>query len=150
MTDEIKQDEDVEEQATETEAEVKPTGGDQTKKPTAFTQEDVTRVVTKEKAAWKKSTERLTADHETIVQGLRADLDKRDEVIKENVALLVKDLDIPAEDWEFIADGKDVIEQYSYLLKKMDKAAKDDAQFPRTPQGKKQKDKFQSNFKPNL
>lgn len=151
MTEPLEQEND----ATETEAPVEEpsTGSNQTKKQTFTFDEhtaEVKRIVAKEKASWKKANERLTSDHETIVASLQADLQKRDEVIQSNVDLLRKDLEIPDEDWEFISDGKDALAQYEFLLKKMEKANKDDAKFPRTPKGDKHQKKFQTTFRPNV
>lgn len=139
MTDELEQ-----EQATETETEEKGTGTDQTKTVKTFTQEDVNKIVAKEKAAWKRSSDKASTDHETIVDGLRADITKRDEIIQKNVDLLKKDLNIDEEDWELTMADRDVLFQYDYLLKRMEKLGKKD--IPRTPSGNgelKQKPTFQ-------
>jgi hypothetical protein len=84
------------------------------------------------------------------VEGLRADITKRDEIIKTNIDLLKKDLQIDEEDWELTMGDRDVLEQYQYLLKKVEKASKQDAQFPRTPKGKQKEPEFTTSFKANV
>ena len=136
--------------ATTTETEEKATGTDQTKTAKTFSQEDVNKIVAKEKQAWKRVSEKAVGDHETIVEALKADITKRDEVIQTHVALLKQDLSIDEEDWELTMGDRDVLDQYQYLLKKVEKTAKNESQFPRTPKGKSKEPEFTTSFKANV
>lgn len=123
--------EDVEEEV-ETEPE-KGTGTDQTKTGKTFTQDDVNKLIAKEKASWKRSADKEKATLSETEQTLRDQLTARDEIIQKNVDLLKKDLNIDEEDWELTMADRDVLFQYDYLLKKAEKASKKD--IPRTPKG---------------
>lgn len=126
MTEELKQGD-----ATETEApEEKATGTDQTKTEKTFSQEEVNKIVAKEKASWKKS-----ADHEKdgwteTEKSLKASIKEREDVIQEAVDLLKKDLNLD-EDLQELFDGMDTLAQYKWLMKKVEKTGKQ--QIPRTP-----------------
>jgi hypothetical protein len=124
---------EIEGQATETETEEKATGTDQNKTEKTFSQDEVNRLIAKEKASWKRGAEKQTADHETIVDGLRKDVEARDEVIKKTLDLLKKDLGIDEAEWEADFGDRDVLWQYNRLLEKTTKAGK--KQIPRTPRG---------------
>ncbi len=132
----------------ETETEEKVTGTDQTKTGKTFTQEDVNKIVAKEKAAWKRSADKEKTTLSETETSLREQITARDEVIQTNVDLLRKDLDINDEDWEFMSDGKDALAQYEFLLKKIEKSGKQD--IPRTPAGKRKQPEFTSTFNANV
>jgi hypothetical protein len=124
---------EIEGQATETETEEKGTGTDQIKTEKTFSQDEVNRLIAKEKASWKRGAEKQTADHETIVDGLRKDVEARDTVIKKTLDLLKKDLGIDEEEWEADFGDRDVLWQYDRLLSKTAKVGK--KEIPRTPRG---------------
>ena len=132
----------------ETETEEKATGTDQKSTAKTFTQEDVNKIVAKEKAAWKRNADKEKGTWSETETSLKDQLTARDEIIQKNVDLLVKDLEISEEDWEFMSEGKDALEQYEFLLKKSEKAGKQD--IPRTPTGKKKLPEFTSSFKANV
>jgi hypothetical protein len=127
-----KVDEQVEEEV-ETETDDKGTGTDQTKTGKTFTQEDVNKLIAKEKASWKRGVDKEKETWTTAEQTLREQLTARDEIIQKNVDLLKKDLNIDEEDWELTMADRDVLFQYDYLLKKVEKLSKKD--IPRTPKG---------------
>jgi hypothetical protein len=122
----------IEGAATETETEEKGTGTDQNKTVQTFTQEQVNKIVAKEKQSWKRGSDQAIADHETIVGGLRKDIEKRDELIIQQIDLLVSDLDLDEETLELV-NGLDVLERFNWIMKKVNKAGKQDV--PRTPKG---------------
>lgn len=127
MSEELKEQEGA---ATETETEEKGTGTDQTKTAKTFSQEEVNKIVAKEKATWKRSADASKTDHETIVGSMQKDIEKRDEIITKQVELLVKDLGLDEETLELL-NGLDVLARYDWILKKVEKAGKQDV--PRTP-----------------
>lgn len=115
-----------------------------------YSDDDVNKIVAKEKASWKRNADKAITDHETIVDGLRKDITARDEIIQKNVDLLKKDFEIDEEDWELTMGDRDILQQYEYLLKKVEKAGQKDAQYPRTPKGKKKEPEFKSSFTPSV
>lgn len=125
MADELEQ----QGQAAETETTEQVTGSNQ-QKQTAFTQEEVNKIVAKEKAAWKRSQDKLTGDHETLVDGLRKDLTARDEIIAKQLSILEKDLGLDEETQELL-EGLDTVARYAWVLKKLEKSEK--KEIPRTP-----------------
>lgn len=135
---------------TTTETEQKATGTDQTSTEKTFTQADVNKIVAKEKASWKRTHDASQSEHDTVVTGLQKDIEKRDAVIQSTVDLLKKDLEIDEDEWQAGFADRDVLEQYQYLVKRAEKAAKKDAQFPRTPKGKQTEKKFSSSFVPSV
>lgn len=150
MTDETKQ-EDENTDATTEESKETQTGTDQKSTAKVFNQDEVNRLIAREKASWKRTSDKATADHETIVNGLRADITARDELIQAQVDLLKKDLELSATE-QLLMDklSDDPLEQFKVLTEMIEAKGKQDAQFPRTPRGKKQEKEFKSNFTPNL
>lgn len=129
-------DENVEQEEVETETDEKGTGTDQTKTEKPFTQEEVNRLIAREKATWKRSADKEKSALSETETSLREQLTKRDEIIQKNVDLLKADLQMDDEDWELLMADRDVLFQYDYLLKRMEKAGKKD--IPRTPSGEGQ------------
>lgn len=147
MSDDTKQDSQEDKAATENDESTETTTDtQQSNKGKVFTQEDVNRLIAKEKAAWKRAADREKETQTEAEKSLREQLTARDDVIKQNIALLKKDVGIDEEDWELTMADRDVLEQYQYLLKKVEKVSKEDGQIPRTPQGKKKQAEFKSNF----
>lgn len=133
--------------ATEETQPEKGTGTDQTKTGKTFTQEEMNKVVAKERATWKRQNEKATADHETIVDGLRKDIQARDEVILAQVELLKKDLELDEITAELLSE-KDPLAQFQTLVKMVEKAGKQE--MPRTPKGRKVEPEFQTSFRPRI
>lgn len=146
MTEDIL-DEKVEDATDDTVSNEKETGSNQTKKQ-SFTQDEVTKIVAKEKAAWKRTAEKEKGSWLETEQSLREQLTARDEIIQKNVDILRKDLEISDDDWDFMAEGKDALQQYKYLLKRVEKSDKKD--LIRTPKGEKKSKEFKSTFRANI
>ena len=125
MTDEVV----VEE--TEAETGEQSTGSNQTKKQETFTQEQVNKILAKEKATWKRSADKEKEALSGAEAELREKIIARDAVIQKSVDLLKQDMNID-EDFQELLNGMDVLAQYEWLLKKAEKAGKQD--IPRTPQ----------------
>lgn len=116
------------EQTEETKQDAQPAKNEERK----YSDADVNKIVAKEKAAWKRTHDKAVGDHETIVDGLRKDVEKRDELITKQVDLLVKDLGLDDDTMELL-NGLDVLAKYDWIMKKVEKAGKQD--IPRTPKG---------------
>jgi hypothetical protein len=102
----------------------------QAQKGKVFTQDELNKLIAKEKAAWKRTNEKVSTDHETIVEGLRKDITSRDELIAKQIDLLVSDLGLDEETMELL-NGLDVLAKYEWVVKKIEKAGKQE--IPRTP-----------------
>ena len=134
MTEKTEQvEEEVTDATDETTTEEKETGTDQTKTGKTFTQEDVNKLIAKEKASWKRGADKEKETWTTAETSLREQLTARDEIIQKNVDLLKQDLNIDEEDWELTMADRDVLFQYDYLLMKAEKLSK--KEIPRTPKG---------------
>jgi hypothetical protein len=120
-----------------TEVEEKETGSDQKKTGKTFTQEEVNALIAKEKSAWKRSHEKEKGSWSESEQTLRDQLAEQGEVIQSQVDVLKKDLALDELTLELLSE-KPPLEQYRFLLKKMEKADKRD--IPRTPQGTQRAD----------
>lgn len=148
MTEETKQDTEATETTETTE---QATGSNQNNQQAKFSQEDVNKLISREKAAWKRSHDKVVGDHETIVEGLRKDIQSRDELIQAQVDLLKKDLELSATE-KLLLDklSGDPLEQFKTITEMIEARGKQDAQFPRTPSGKRKEPEFQSKFNANL
>lgn len=127
MTEEVKQEEVVDE-TEEPKQDAQPVKKEERK----YSDADVNKIVAREKQAWKRSSDQATADHETIVATLRKDLEKRDELLTKQIELLVSDLGLDSETLELV-NGLDVLDRFNWIMKKVEKAGKQDV--PRTPKG---------------
>lgn len=146
MSDELENEEGVEE-ATETETGEQSTGSNQTKKQETFTQEQVNKIVAKEKAAWKRSHDKEKDALSGAEAELREQISARDEVISKQVAYLMQDLELDEITKELLAD-KDPLEQFNVLAKIVEKRGK--MEIPRTPLGQKKAKEFKSTFTANI
>ena len=91
------------------------------------------RIASKEKDTWQERKSSLRTNHEALVEGLRADITKRDELIQAQIDILKDDLEIDDEEWQADFGDRDVLFQYERLLAKATKSTKKD--IPRTPKG---------------
>jgi hypothetical protein len=124
--------EEIAVEAVETETESDAPDTQQAQKGKVFTQEDVNKLIAKEKAAWKRTHDKVSAEDETIVEGLRGDVERRNEIIQKQIAILERDLGLDAETKELL-EGLDTIARYEWVLKKVEKLGK--KEIPRTPSG---------------
>lgn len=125
MTDEIVIDE-------QTESEQQGTGTDQTKTEKTFSQDDVNRLIAKEKSTWKRQHDKDKEIWSDAEETLRKQVTDLGEAIQSQVDTLKKDLELDDLTLELLNE-KSPLEQYRFILKKMEKSAKTD--IPRTPRG---------------
>lgn len=144
----IEQDEAVTE--AESTEEAAPETAQVKKQKVTFSEEqqaEVQRIVAKEKASWKRSTDRDKEGWTETEKSLRAQLTARDEVIQKQVDLLKQDLELDEITVELLAE-KDALEQFNTLVKIMEKKGKQN--IPRTPSGEKKKPELRSSFSPSV
>jgi hypothetical protein len=121
-------------EAETAETDEKETGSDQNKNGKTFTQDQVNALIAKEKASWKRSHDKDKGSWSEAEQSLRDQLSEQGEVIQTQVDVLKKDLNLDELTLELLAE-KSPLEQYRFLLKKMEKT--DKQEIPRTPRGSK-------------
>ncbi len=127
MPDEIKQDEVVEEPESK-----QPEPQD---KKASFTQDEVNRLIVKEKASWKRTHDKLLADKDAEIESVQTNQKEAEKIVAEQVKTLKTDLNIDEDEWEATMADRDVFVQYMYLAKKVEKAGK--KHVTETPKGEK-------------
>ncbi len=132
----------------ETETEEKGTGTDQTKTGKTFSQEDVNKFLAKEKAAWKRGTDKDKGELDAQITTRDEKIQRQNDIIQKQVDLLRPELGLP----EMVADklfaDKDAEEQLTIILDLMGEDGR--KLIPKTPKGEKKESKFKTSFTPSV